>query len=76
MLFYIRYIIFCIKLLFNLKHYRDFLEYDPKRSKKYVLESRGLKEKIKAAKRRKEKPKMSHAFLVMFYDTLSNLASN
>jgi len=57
--------------MFSLKHYRSFSDYDFKRSKKYILEAKQFKEKIRSSKRRKEQPKMSHVYLMMLFETLS-----
>ena len=70
MLFYIKYIFFCMRLMFNLKHYKQFLEYNPKRKKNYSIDLRRVEEKVKNDLKFKRQPRMEQAYLMMFYSTL------
>ena len=66
---YIKFVIFCVKVMFNLKHFKDFLEYDDAKGKNHRVELRTVDRKIKAAARR-GMPKKEHVFLSMFYEAM------
>ena len=68
---YIRYILFCFKVLFNLKHYRHFIEYNGDKAKNYRLELKKVAQKIKLATSKGTPPKQEHVFMSMFYECLA-----
>ena len=72
MLFYLKYFLFCARLMFNLKHYKQFLEYNPKRKKNYSIDLRRAEGKVKQDLKFKRVPQMDQAFLVMFYSTMAS----
>ena len=67
---YIRFIFFCFKILFQLRHYKYFLELDGDKSKSYRIELKQLKQKIKTRTAKDLVPKQEHVFLSSFYETL------
>lgn len=67
---YIKYIIFCFKVLWNLRHFKHFMEFDGTKGKSYRVEQKNISQKIKMAQKKGLEPKKEHVFLDMFYETV------
>tara|TARA_X000000950_G_C13523595_1_gene500663 strand:+ start:329 stop:637 length:309 start_codon:yes stop_codon:yes gene_type:complete len=67
---YIKYIIFCLKVLWNLRHFKEFMNYDGTKGKSYRIEQKQIKNKIRMAQKKGLDPKKEHVFLDMFYETV------
>ena len=68
---YLKFAIFCFKVMFNIKNFKDFLSYDGQKGKNHKLELKTIDNKIKSARRRGVNPKKEHLFLSMFYETMN-----
>lgn len=67
---YIKYIIFCFRVLWNIRYFKDFAEYDGSKGKSYRIEQKNIKQKIRIAQKKGLDPKKEHVFLDMFYETV------
>ena len=67
---YIKYVFFCFRVLWNLRHFKDFIEYDGSKGKSYRIEQKKVRNKIKMAQKKGGEPKKEHVFLDMFYETV------
>ena len=67
---YIKFLWFCFKLIFELKKYKGFLEYDKSAGKSYRVDCKTIDQKIKLAKKQGNQPKSEHMFLSMFYSAM------
>ena len=72
---YIKFIFFCIKVLFQLKHYKYFKDFSGGKAKNYRIELKNVNQKIKMASKKGKDPKKEHVFLAMFYECC-NTGSN
>tara|TARA_Y100000992_G_C21238531_1_gene479464 strand:+ start:181 stop:489 length:309 start_codon:yes stop_codon:yes gene_type:complete len=67
---YIKYIFFCFRVLWQLRHFKDFLEYDGAKGKSYRVEQKNIRNKIRMTQKKGQEPKKEHVFLDMFYETV------
>lgn len=73
---YIKYIFFCFKVLWELRHFKDFLQYDGSKGKSYRVEQKNIRNKIRMAQKKGLDPKKEHVFLDMFYETVHEADSS
>ena len=57
-------------MLWNLRHFKEFTNFDGTKGKSYRIEQKNVKNKIKMAQKKGLQPKKEHVFLDMFYETV------
>ena len=68
---YIKFIFFCIKVLFQLKDFKSFMDCSGDKAKNYRIELKNIDQKIKMAKAKGQSAKKEHVFLSMFYECVN-----